>query len=242
MELEEYEKMYHFEEKYWWWVGKRKIVKCMLNKLKLDSSRILDIGCGTGANLEYLGDYGSVVGLDYAREALDFCRLRKHRNLVRGDAERLPFKEGAFDLITALDLLEHIDDSKAAEGFSKALKPGGHLILTVPAFRFLWSKHDEALHHKRRYSKSQLKQVLESTGFVVEKIGYWNFFLFLPVASVRLIKKNILKSKKVKTDVEELPSIINWFLAFILTVESHLIPCINLPFGVSIVCVARVDK
>ncbi len=242
MELEEYEKMYRFEENYWWWAGKRKIVKRILESLKPDCDRILDIGCGTGANLEYLGDYGMVVGLDFSREALDFSKMREHENLVQGDAERLPFRDDSFDLITGLDIIEHIDDGRASRGFVEALKNNGLLLLTVPAYSFLWSKHDEALHHRRRYSKNQLRRVLEENGFTIEKMSYWNSFLFIPVAVTRLVKRYVIRSREVKTDVGELPSIINGLLTFIMTVESCLIRRIDLPFGVSIVCLARVTK
>lgn len=241
MEIAEYEKMYQFEEKYWWWVGRREVVKGILNKLNLNCATILDAGCGTGINLRYLGDYGAVIGLDLSRDALNFCRVRGNKNIIWADAERLPFKDGAFDLIAALDLLEHLDDNKALANFYRVLKPNGFLVLTVPAFNFMWSKHDEALHHKRRYNKGQLRDTLESNGFTVERICYWNFFLFLPIVAMRLIKRS-MKSQEVKTDVEELPSMANWFFKSLLRIESYLVPHLNLPIGVSLVCVGRAMK
>ncbi|HUU62661.1 MAG TPA: class I SAM-dependent methyltransferase [Dehalococcoidia bacterium] len=243
MEIAEYEKMYHFEEKYWWWIGKRELIKGIIDKfiLKLDSGAILDVGCGTGMNLKYLEDYGAVIGLDSSKEALDFCKIRGDKNLILGDAERLPFEDDAFDLITALDLLEHIDDDKALKGFHRVLKPNSPLVLTVPAWSFLWSRHDEALHHKRRYSKGHLRDIMEANGFLIEKLSYWNFFLFLPIVAMRLMKRRSI-NQKVETDVEELPATINRLLTFILRTESYLIPHVNLPIGISLMCIGKTMK
>lgn len=239
MEIAEYEKMYKFEEKYWWWVGKREIVKDILDRLNLNSTNILDTGCGTGFNLNYLKDYGNVVGLDFSKDALNFCKMRGNKNLVQANAEQVPFKGDMFDLIVTLDLLEHLDDNKTLKEFYMALKSTGYLIVTVPAFEFLWSEHDEALHHKRRYNKAQLRDILELNGFIIENISYWNFFLFLPIVAMRLIKRR-MKSEEIETDVKELPPIINRFLASILRIENHIIShSVNLPFGVSIVCVCK---
>jgi SAM-dependent methyltransferase len=239
MEIAEYEKMYKFEEKYWWWVGKREIVKGILDRLNLNSTNILDIGCGTGFNMNYLKDYGKIVGLDFSKEALNFCKMRGNKNLVQANAEKVPFKGDMFDLIITLDLLEHLDDNKILKEFYRALKPTGYLIVTVPAFEFLWSEHDEALHHKRRYNKSQLREILTSNGFITENISYWNFFLFLPIVAMRLIKRR-MKSEEIETDVKELPNIVNMFLASVLSIEGRIISHgVNLPFGVSIVCVCK---
>ncbi|MCJ7789154.1 MAG: class I SAM-dependent methyltransferase [Candidatus Atribacteria bacterium] len=240
MEIEEYNKMYKFEEHYWWWVGKRAIIKHLLDILKLDSINILDVGCGTGINLDFLQKYGNVFGVDFSKEAKKFCKMRGYK-IIQANAEKLPLKENTFDLITALDLLEHLDDNMAISEFYRVLKPDGYLILTVPAFTFLWSKHDEALHHKRRYDKNQLKNVLKSNGFIIKKLSYWNFFLFFPIAIIRLIKKN-MKNKTITSDVKEIPRIINDFLIFMLKIESYLISHINLPIGISLVCVGKVNK
>ena len=240
MEIAEYEKMYEFEEKYWWWIGKRGIIKGLLNRLNLNSTNILDTGCGTGLNLNYLKDYGTVIGLDFSKDAFKFCKMHKHKNLVQADAEKLPFNDDTFDLITALDLLEHLDDNKALKEFYRVLRTSGYLIVTVPAFEFLWSKHDEALHHKRRYKKGQFGAILKQNGFILKKITYWNFFLFLPIVMMRLIKKKTMKKQEVKTDVEALPNIVNSLFASVLKLESHLISHdVNLPFGTSIVCICK---
>jgi len=241
MDVAEYQKMYELEGKYWWWVGRRRILRSILNKLNLDSAAILDVGCGTGINLNCLRDYGTITGVDISEYAIDFCKKRGFNNVSQGDAEKLDFEDSTFDLITALDLLEHLDDNKALGEFHRVLKLGGYLVVTVPAFNFLWSQHDEALHHQRRYTKDRLRRVLECQGFAIEKLSYWNTFLFLPIAALRLARKH-MKNREIKTDVEELPDIVNSFLAVILRYESYLLAHINLPFGVSVLCVARADK
>ena len=241
MEVAEYEKMYKFEEDYWWWIGKREIVKGIINRLNSDFRTVLDVGCGTGLNLNYLKHYGTVIGLDFSKEALNFCKLRAAENLIQADAEKVPFKDDTFDLIIALDLLEHLDDRDVLKEFYRVLNPNAYLIATVPAFNFMWSKHDEALHHKRRYNKAQLKDALKSNGFIIEKISYWNFFLFLPIVAMRLIKRSV-KSEEIETDAKRLPNIVNAFLTSLLKIEEYLILRVNLPVGISLVCVGKVNK
>jgi ubiquinone/menaquinone biosynthesis C-methylase UbiE len=131
MEIAEYEKMYEFEDKYWWWVGRARLVKNMLSGMALKSPNILDVGCGTGYNLSYLSTFGEVVGIDFSECAIRFCAKRNYNNVIQANAENMPFKEKTFDLITALDLLEHVDDGKALQEFHRCLKPGGYLLLTV---------------------------------------------------------------------------------------------------------------
>ena len=241
MELAEYEKLYRLEENYWWWVGKRRIVKSILDKSKLDSGLVLDVGCGTGANFKHPTEHKQVISLDSSNDALNFCKMRGVQNLIQGDAENLPFKDDVFDLVTACDLLEHVDDNKTMTGFYRVLKPNGSLAVTVPAFRFLWSKHDQALGHRRRYNRSQLSAIIEANGFTIQKISYWNFFLFIPIGARRLSNR-IVNRQKVESDVKKLPSIINGFLSAILRIESYIITNLNLPFGISLVCIAKVKK
>jgi len=241
MEVAEYEKMYELEGGYWWWVGRRRLLDVILDRLGLRSASVLDVGCGTGFNLNWLCKYGSVVGLDFSKDALRFCGMRGNRNVVLADAESLSFKDNTFDLVTALDLLEHVDDQEALKEIHQVLKPNGHLVLSVPAFNFMWSKHDEAARHVRRYRKRQLKAAVEANGFVVEKMSFWNSFLFIPIAAVRLARKR-WRERQVVTDVRVLPGIVNGLLAFVLRFEAHLMKRANLPIGVSLVCVARAHK
>jgi ubiquinone/menaquinone biosynthesis C-methylase UbiE len=243
MEVAEYEKMYKVEEGYWWWVGKREVVKSILNRLNLNFTNILDARCGTGLNSNCLKHYGSVIGLDFSKESIKFCKMHGYKSLIKANAEELPSKECAFSLIIALDILEHLDDSKVLKESYRVLKPNGYLILRVPAFASLWSKHDGALQHKRRYSKVQLVAVLNQNGFIVENSRYWDFFLFLPILIARLIKKCVhIKDQRITTDVKELPNIVNAFFILLLKIESFLILHVNLPSGISLICVGKVSK
>jgi SAM-dependent methyltransferase len=238
LEITEYQKMYRYEDSYWWWVGRRSILSGFLKNSGDSNIRILDAGCGTGANLGYLSAYGNTIGLDSQQIALEYCRKRGHQNIVQADAQGLPFKEKMFDMITALDLLEHVDDRKTLFEFSRVLKADGCLLLTVPAFIFLWSPHDEAMHHKRRYNRRQLKDILESSGFVVERMSYWNFFLFGPVAAMRLVKRR-RKPGNMESDITALPVVVNSLLLAVLKLESSVIRYLDFPFGVSLVCRAK---
>ena len=151
MELSEYKKLYDYENAYWWFVGKRKVIKYLLDRYAPFSRRIrlLDVGCGTGANLNMLNEYGEAIGLDSSKESLKFCRQRDLSLLVLGLADQINFKDNCFDIVTALDLLEHIEEDKLVlSEIYRILKKQGRLIMTLPANMLLWSQHDFALHHK----------------------------------------------------------------------------------------------
>ena len=239
MELNEYKKLYEYEMSYWWFIGKRRITKHFLDHYAryYQRLRLLDIGCGTGANLNMLNEYGEAIGLDFSKESLKFCRQRELTNLVLASAEQMNFKDNSFDTVTALDLLEHIeDDRQVLSEIFRILKNQGHLIITLPANMLLWSQHDRVLHHRRRYKRSELKRKVEEAGFTVEKITYFNTILFLPILLIRVIRRSFNLGGG--SDVSYLPSFLNSALLSLITFESLLIKKINLPFGVSIVCVA----
>src|SRR5215472_12984960 len=190
MNQAEYETMYRLETYYWWFVARRQLVTGLVREQIADPkrSRILDVGCGTGANREALTSYGAVFGADLSAEALSFSRSRADGPLTRSRIERLSFIDGCFDLITALDVLEHADDDLSSmDELYRALRPGGLLIVTVPAYGFLWSEHDEALHHRRRYAASELRNKLSRVGFEIERISYFITFLFFPILLMRFI-------------------------------------------------------
>jgi ubiquinone/menaquinone biosynthesis C-methylase UbiE len=245
MRDEEYEKMYRFEEKNWWYQGRRELVLDIIHRIKINFNdkqiKILDAGCGTGINLKSFQEYGTVIGLDYSKEALSYCKFRGICALTSGVAESLPLRDETFEIVCALDVLEHIDDDLAAIGeLFRVLKEGGILIVTVPAFQFLWSNHDAAMHHKRRYVQRDLIAHLESCGFSVEMCTYWNFFLFVLVALVRLLGKK--EPRCSGAGLQELPIPLNKALIHVLRVERYIIMRnIGLPLGVSILSVCKKD-
>src|SRR5262245_55093392 len=165
MDAREHERLAEFEEWYWWHRGRRTAVERLVAGCAPREALILDVGCGTGATTLGLRRFGSVVGLDIGSRALEVARSRGLA-VARASAARLPARPATFDLVLALDVLEHLDDDVgAAREMLAALRPGGHLLATVPAYPFLWSRHDEALGHRRRYLRAQLVRTLERAGF-----------------------------------------------------------------------------
>jgi SAM-dependent methyltransferase len=236
---EEYQKMYALEENNWWFVGRRTILAALLNQITGTPARILDAGCGTGMNLGLLQPYGEVTGLDISPLALDGCRRRGFNRVVLGNVEELPFGQDAFDLVTALDLLEHVAAPKALAEIYRVLKPGGYAVINVPAYQFLWSGHDRALGHRQRYVAIKMKRLLKGQGFRVLKISYWNTFLFPFIAGIRLIKSWTRGKTGPETDNYGFGPVVNGWLTSLLQTEAKIIRHVNLPFGVSLVCVAQ---
>lgn len=249
MNVEIYERMYHSERDNWWFKGRRELVTEMVARASnssegsVDSAlKILDIGCGTGLNSRAFEQFGEVYGLDISEEALRFSSSRGSSRLIRGSADDLPLKDGSFDLLCALDLLEHVeDDLGAIREFHRILKPGGHLVLTVPAYMFLWSGHDVALQHKRRYEKRALMKSLESSDFHVERFTYWNTFLLPMVTLLRFISRGRQDERSGgRYGLPDLPGILNHLLLRLLRVEKAIINRgYNLAVGVSMICICR---
>ena len=246
MKHEEYERMYRFEDRYWWFIARRHLILTLLGQHypATGGLQILDIGCGTGAMLDNLAPYGAVVGADFSPEALQFCTARGvHASLSRADVRRLPFADSVFDVVTAMDIIEHIDDDKAAASeIFRVLKPGGRLLVSVPAFQSLWSEHDEALHHYRRYTSPRLKDLFQRVGLSVDKISYTVTSLFPPIWAYRQMS-NLLPKRRAagekKANLVSFAGPINTALLKLSQWETGLVSRLNLPFGVSVVCVAR---
>jgi len=244
MNNKEYEKLYKFEQFYWWHVGRRDILNFFLKKfLNKKGIQILEIGCGTGGNLEILSNLSEVTGLDVSKYALDFCRKRGVNNLALGRAEKTNFPSESFDLILMLDVLEHIKDDKKAIGETRRiLKEGGYFLVTVPAYQFIWSEHDEILGHYRRYSISDFSKKLEEAGFDIIKISYFVSLLFPVILGYRILRKILFPKSKKNTAYVVLPKPINNFFIYLLKLEGLLLKYFNLPFGTSILCIAQKPK
>jgi len=241
----EHERMFRAETKHFWFVGTRGVILTLLEGAlggRLRGARLLDLGCGTGYTLSRLPDGVEAVGLDYSPTAL---RLAKRRapgvRYVRGSAYALPFEAESFDAALALDILEHLDDDLlAAREIARVLRPGGAAVVAVPAHRWLWSQHDEALDHKRRYKLAELELVLEQAGLRVERSSYYNTLLFPLVVAKRVISKTFVPEvDEPESDLSVPPAPINRSLAAILSFERHLVPRVKLPIGVSCFAVVR---
>ena len=244
VEPEEYRTNFLLEDSYWWFVGRRRIVERALRSWAGESvsGRILDAGCGTGRMLEFLGQLGESSGVELHGEGLRYCRERKLPRLVQGSIARLPFRSGAFSLVSCFDVLYHreVDERKALDEVYRVSAPGGYLIITDAAYPFLQSEHDESVHGARRYTKRSLRTTVERAGFRIVKISYWNFFLFPAVVCIRFLK-NLLprRRKRPVSDLKPLPGPINALLTGIVFVEAFAMRIASLPFGTSIVLLAR---
>ena len=205
--------------------------------------RILDVGCGTGIWTKQLSELGATIGMDYSREALAFCRTHKLPNILAASACEIPFKPGTFSLVTAFGVIEHVDeDTKMLSELHRACKSGGYIFLLTSAYRFLWSSHDDFVHHKRRYLQSELAHKVREVGFEIVKISYINSILFPAIAVARMlqrIERLQPKSAKEVTQAFEMKGFLNKVLLKILKIEAFLLQFISFPFGVGLLCIAR---
>ena len=247
MDIDYYAQYFAFEHNDWWFVARRRIVFDLISSFLEDNGarhRLLDAGCGTGITLQHLAKYGQAYGVDNEPVALDFCRMRKERLLTCAALENLPYPDGSYDVVTCLDVIEHIDDDKrAVSELCRVIRPGGLLALTVPAFQSLWSDHDVINHHKRRYRRRQVRQLL-GEDFTIELLSHYNTHL-LPIAvAVRMLKKLEMKLfpaavRQVKAENTYLPRSINSLFASIFGSELLWLKRGSLPVGLSIICIAR---
>jgi len=242
MQPHTYPIMYRVEGSHWWFVGRRRILSSFVERIvgKLGNSRprILDVGCGTGANLEMLAHFGEAEGVDVSTEALDFCQTRGLKNVRQGEAEQLPYEDQSFDLVTGLDVVEHLDNDIAGlQEMRRVLRTGGRALLFVPAFMFLWGVQDDISNHRRRYTLANLTKVVEQAGLEVELTTYANITFFAPILVGRLLMR--LTGLRPASENNLTVGFLNGFLGRIFGAEAVVLRHMKFPFGVSIVCVAR---
>jgi SAM-dependent methyltransferase len=232
------------EERHWWFTGRNRILNRLLSRHSMinGNQSLLNVGCGTGGFLRFYKNKGRSIGLDIERDALDYCLDRGLRDLVQGDAPDLPFRTESFDLIMALDVLEHLEDHSAAlSEFRRICAMGGHLLITVPAFNFLWGDQDLISHHRRRYTLRSLRTLVEQAGFSINRITYFNTLLFPIIASVRFWRKieSSIAPRELRSDFTlTSPGALNKVLSRVFASEAALLDRCAFPFGVSILVLA----
>lgn len=239
--------MYAMEEDYWWHRGKRANVLFQIKRFARNKDlKILDVGCGTGYLLKELqNEVINAYGIDISIQSLAFCKKRGIKNLKHWDIEKNPYPQITFDVVLALDVIEHIqDDNKAMKNIAKSLNKDGIVIFASPAFPFLWSYWDELAGHFRRYDKKSLVKLFEDSGFKIEFISYTNVLIFLPVVAIRIIKQKlgIKKLNDNTSDFVKVPILINVTLYLILRFEAFVSNFVSLPFGLSFIAVGRKVK
>jgi SAM-dependent methyltransferase len=246
-----YDQFADIGDQHWWFAGRRQIVEAVLRQsLGGDrpsgaggGRRILDVGCGTGTMLGMLAQFGTVQGLELSPEAIAACHARfgssidVEQGLIPDDVPT----DASWDVVGAFDVLEHLDDDVLAlKRFREALRPGGRLVLTVPAFMFLWGQQDILSHHRRRYRAGQLRQALMGAGFCVERVCYFNTWLFPAVAVLRLARRLPGRgAREPRSDFDVPMSRVDGLLERIFASERHILRRASFPFGVSLLALAR---
>lgn len=241
---------FEVETKHWWWVARKKIVINLLRKYaKGNNNLILDAGCGTGAGMLYLQEFGTVYGVDLSSKAVAFCKKRGITKVKLGDVSKLPFKNGYFDIVCLMDVIEHVSNDKLViKEMYRVLKKNGILLMTLPALPFIYSKHDKEQGHFRRYSKQDLIKIFNGTGFREIKISYFNVFLSPLIIIIRLssrlggpFAKLADFDSKVNYEIFK-KRLTNSILSQIFSVESVLLSSMNLPFGISLLSIHKKVK
>ena len=239
MERVVYQQMAELDQKHWWYRARREVIAALIERRVRPpaKARLLEIGCGTGHNLAMLGRFGHVDALELDAEARAIAEERLGRPVMDAPLPQLAgVADAAYDVIAAFDVIEHVDDDHAAiAAIATKLKPGGKLVMTVPAHQWMWSAHDVVNHHKRRYSRGALKSLLDGSPLRLDAIGYFNSLLFPAAVAERLSSK--LRNKD-DADLHLPPAMLNSALERTFALERHLVGKVPLPPGLSLFAIA----
>jgi len=237
MREDEYEAIWRLEDTHWWYRALRRLVLTFAARAA-PGGRALDAGCGTGGLLKALSPRFRVVGIDYSQLALSLARRKVGYGLIRASVENLPFGDGTFDVVTSMDVLYHMgvrDDVASLREMRRVLKPGGVLLINLPAFEFLRGPHDRVIATRHRYTRAEICGKLRAAGLAVERATYWNFLLFPPIAAVRMCRRK----REAESDLRKPSAVANVCLNVLLRAEAMMLKLWDLPIGVSVFCVAR---
>lgn len=236
-----YEAEAMLEANHWWFIGRRALFRKEIARLMLEPQvQVLDVGCGTGANLRLLDtfDFAAVVGVDSSPIAQFHCHQKGLGPVYLGDIRDLPFEDKSFDLVLATDVLEHVgEDDAAVRQIHRVVKPGGHVLVTVPTFMCLWGFQDIVSQHKRRYRLNEISARLRAEGFEIRSRYYFNFLLFLPILTARKTMKWL--KPRIDSEAQLNNRVLNWILLKILALDVACARVIRPPFGVSALIIAQ---
>jgi len=242
MSPEAYTEMADVESRHWWFVGRRAILTCLLEDLRLPpDATVLEIGAGTGGNLIMLSRFGQVSAMEMDSNAREIATKKTGGRFdIRAGycPEKIPFANEKFDLICLFDVLEHIEDDQGTlNAIGQMLSERGRVVLTVPAYQWLWSFHDEFLHHKRRYSRMELLRRTDQAGFQLVRLSYFNTLLF-PLAVLARIKDRLVGGNKA-SGTGTPPALVNALFTRLFSAERFILGGMDLPFGVSLLAVMQ---
>jgi len=235
--------MYEMEDRHWWFRGRRSVIWALLGRAGLGQGpRLLDAGCGTGRNLVEFGSLGPATGVDPSAEAVELCRRRGLNEVQCAGVEDLPFGPGEFDLLLACDVLEHVrDDGVALKELLRVADAGANLIITAPAYQWLWTDHDVQLHHFRRYTMATMRTRVTQAGWDVVFATYFNSILLPAVAAARVVSRG--KSRSGHTDLDRTPDLLNGVLGQPMKLEAALLRHgARFPAGISLGLVCRKER
>ncbi len=243
MQKEIYDNTVKIQEKNWWYKTRRDIITDLLRDEfpAGQNRRVLSVGCGVGWEMKFISRYGEAYGIDPSPTAIEYCKEAGiSKNLFVSGAEKLQFEDTFFDAVFILDVLEHVErDEAALTEIYRVLKPGGILVLTVPAFPLLWTKSDVRAHHFRRYTRSSLKQEIEKSGFRIKRLSYFNMILLPLIGGIKLLTRFYEPAFVEGKEVSQPNPVVNWMLYHIFKLEVSWLARFNLPLGISLLAIAR---
>lgn len=242
MKKSEYARMAEYEQNYWWHLGRLEVIQTYVKRALKGKPKaaILNVGCGTGGTIDMLEKFGTVENVDISDDAIAFMNKMGYKGITKVDDIDLPYKDKTYDVVGAFDVLEHIDDQVGAlKEWNRVIKDDGAIVITVPAYQWLWSEHDVSLHHQRRYTVSSLMKAADEAGLKPERKSYAIAFSLPLVVGFRLVNKALGRKADSETSYVSVPKSVNKLFTNFLKVEAKIHDKISLPAGTSVVTILR---